>query len=430
MSYLRTLVMVGVCVFCAMAFVQPVFAQGASSGPEIIEARRLMRAHFDEHRARIKEHIARMEERLCERAAHLEERYGMRMPRMCRGGDELEEHPTVALYVTPATIPTGGTATLAWTSEHADACVASGGWSGPRATSGNEGVSPTATTTYTLSCTNGAGTATDSVAVNVTGSVPTAPLPLVVLTAEPTQVIANSTSTLFWTATHASSCTASHGWSGPRATSGSEVVTIAATTTYVLACTNPGGTATASVEVAVIPPTPTVSTGKVVVSEVLFDPASASQGGDTYNEWVEIHNGMNVPIDLHGWTMHDTVLGTATDTLATTTLVLPPGGYLIVTRSTTTDTFWAPYPQGTLVVYLGEPLGSGGLSNAGEAVVLRDAAGAMVDGVSWGTNTSVLDPSVSLVGFAEGMSIARVPVSADIDTAADWTLLATPTPGA
>lgn len=421
------MVLVGVCVLSGVAFLQPVAAE-ASSETRIVEVRHLMHEHFDEHRARIRERIARMEEQLCERAGHLEERYGVRMPRMCRGSDEPGE-PAVALSATPAAIVTGGTATLTWTSEHTDTCAASGGWSGPRAMSGSEVVSPTATTTYVLSCTNPSGTASDSVVVGVSVSVPTTPLPLVTLTADPTHVAIGGTSTLSWAGTGASSCSASRGWNGPRATSGSEIVTVAGTTTYVLACTNLGGTATASVEVVVTPPTPTVPTGKVVVSEVLFDPASASQGGDTYNEWVEIHNGMNIPVDLHGWTMHDTVLGTATDTLATTTLMLPPGGYLIVTRSTTTDTFWAPYPDGTLIVYLGEPLGSGGLSNAGEAVVLRDAAGAMVDGVSWGTNTSVLDPSVSLTGFVEGMSIARTPVSTDTDTAADWTILATPTPG-
>lgn len=414
-------------MFYTMLCVQPLAAQ-ASSNARLVEAGHLMHERFDEHRTRIKERIVRLEERLCERAARLKERYGMRMPRMCHGSYESEE-PMVALSATPTTIVIGDTATLTWMSERADMCVASGGWSGPRATSGSEVVSPIATTTYVLSCTNTSGTASDSVVVGVTVSTPITPLPLVTLTAAPTHVVAGDTSTLSWVGAGASSCAASNGWSGPRATSGSEAVTVAATTTYVLACMNLGGTATASVEVVVTPPTPMVPTGKVVVSEVLFDPASASQGGDTHNEWVEIHNGMNIPVDLHGWTMHDTVLGTATDTLATTTLMLPPGGYLIVTRSTTTDTFWAPYPDGTLVVYLGEPLGSGGLSNAGESVVLRDATGTMVDGVSWGTNTSVFDTPVSLTGFVEGMSIARTPVSTDTDTAADWTILAAPTPG-
>lgn len=49
--------------------------------------------------------------------------------------------------------------------------------------------------------------------------------------------------TLSWTATNATSCTASNGWTGSRATSGTEQVgPITAATTYALACSGNGGT--------------------------------------------------------------------------------------------------------------------------------------------------------------------------------------------
>ena len=44
--------------------------------------------------------------------------------------------PTVTLTASPATVANGGMSTLTWSSENATACIASGGWSGPVATSG------------------------------------------------------------------------------------------------------------------------------------------------------------------------------------------------------------------------------------------------------------------------------------------------------
>jgi hypothetical protein len=61
-------------------------------------------------------------------------------------------------------------------------------------------------------------------------------------------VIAGSGVTITWTSS-GSSCTASGGWSGGKAASGSEVVTVSATTNFALACTGAGGTANKSVTV-------------------------------------------------------------------------------------------------------------------------------------------------------------------------------------
>jgi hypothetical protein len=66
--------------------------------------------------------------------------------------------------------------------------------------------------------------------------------------------------TLTWSATNATNCTASNGWSGSRATSGTlQVGPISAETTYALACSNNGGTAvSASTTIALtVPSTPT-----------------------------------------------------------------------------------------------------------------------------------------------------------------------------
>ncbi|HEV8357818.1 MAG TPA: hypothetical protein VGQ17_13780 [Gemmatimonadales bacterium] len=76
--------------------------------------------------------------------------------------------PIVTFSASPAFITSDQSSTLTWSSAKATSCSASGGWSGPKALSGSEAVSPAANTTYTLSCTGDNGTATKSVTVTLT----------------------------------------------------------------------------------------------------------------------------------------------------------------------------------------------------------------------------------------------------------------------
>lgn len=338
-----------------------------------------------------------------------------------------QSSPSVDLTAASSTIMQGSSTLLSWSSTNASSCVASNGWSGTKTASGTQSVTPTATTTYTLECGNGTASSSDSVTVNVSATGTPTPLPTVDLSADPLNVTSGGTSTLTWTSTNASTCLASNGngWSGTKATSGTQIVTVNATTTYVLACTNAHGTATDTVEVVAIP-APVVTHGKVVLSEVLAQPV-VSQGSTstTANEWVEVYNGSSTAVDLFEWKIKDAA--TATDTIATTTLMLPSGGYLIITNSTTTADFWS-FPLGTLVVYLKGPIGSG-LNDGGDALYLYDASGAVVDAMSYGTNASVF-PTLATPDPLAGQSAARVPVTTDTNTGADWVVLATPTPGA
>jgi hypothetical protein len=75
--------------------------------------------------------------------------------------------------------------------------------------------------------------------------------PSVTLTANPTTVPVGGTTTLSWTTTNATSCTAAGGnWTGSPATgSGMVALVVSATTTYTLTCTGPGGTTAQSVVV-------------------------------------------------------------------------------------------------------------------------------------------------------------------------------------
>ena len=78
---------------------------------------------------------------------------------------------------------------------------------------------------------------------------PTTPAPTVNLSADPTSVLVESTSTLTWSSTNATSCSAS--WTSQTGTSGSEAVTIntAGNNSFSISCTGDGGTRSASVTV-------------------------------------------------------------------------------------------------------------------------------------------------------------------------------------
>ncbi|HSW92443.1 MAG TPA: DUF4038 domain-containing protein [Patescibacteria group bacterium] len=116
--------------------------------------------------------------------------------------------------------------------------------------------------TYTVRAYDAAGnTSSDSNAVSATTLAPP-PVPTVSLTATPTAIPAGGSSTLDWTSTDATGCTASGSWSGAKAVSGSQVVSgLVTPSTYTLTCSGAGGQATTSATVTPDPDTtaPTVS---------------------------------------------------------------------------------------------------------------------------------------------------------------------------
>ncbi len=77
------------------------------------------------------------------------------------------EDPTLTFTAAQNTINEGATTTLTWNSSNATSCTASNGWNGGKAVDGSEVVGPTATTTYTLTCTGDGGTIADTITVNV-----------------------------------------------------------------------------------------------------------------------------------------------------------------------------------------------------------------------------------------------------------------------
>ena len=177
----------------------------------------------------------------------------------CGGGGSktvaLVPAPTVTLTANPTSVASGAASMLTWSSTNATSCTASGGWSGAKAISGTQSTGAlTMPSSYSLTCPGTGGTSgVASAQVNI---VPTA-----TLVANPTVVASGGASTLTWSSTNATACTASGGWSGAQAISGTQSTgALTTTTAYSLSCSGAGGTS------SVVTATVTIANGAVTIS--------------------------------------------------------------------------------------------------------------------------------------------------------------------
>jgi hypothetical protein len=220
--------------------------------------------------------------------------------------------PAVTLVATKSSVVVGTRATLQWNAKDAQTCAASGGWSGAQPTSGTATTDPlTATTSYTLTCSGAGGSASQSAEVVVTS-----PAPTVTLSASPTTIANGGTSTLSWNSADASACTASGGWQGSVATSGtSSTSALANTTEYQLTCTGAGGSATqsATVTVSALPPVVTLA---AVPSTVTVGTASTLSWSAQNAASCSASGAWSGPKALSGSQSTDVLAGDATYTLS------------------------------------------------------------------------------------------------------------------
>ncbi len=108
-------------------------------------------------------------------------------------------------------------------------------------------------------------------------------LPAVRLSAASTTVIRGNATLLNWSVTDATSCTAGGAWSGARGTVGSQqTAALTASAVYTLSCVGPGGSASGSVTVAVVPP-PSVSVNLSAA------PLAVVRGGKAQLTWSSLN---------------------------------------------------------------------------------------------------------------------------------------------
>ncbi|HTB64661.1 MAG TPA: hypothetical protein VK727_00435 [Steroidobacteraceae bacterium] len=196
----------------------------------------------------------------------------------CSAGQNVQPAaPTVSISAAATTVAIGGTTALTWSSTNATTCTGSGGWTGSLAPSGTQMTAAlTTTTSYSVTCSGPGGTG-----MPATLAVAVVPAATVSLVANPQSVAAGGTSVLTWTSTNATSCTASGGWTGVQATSGTQMTAAVTTgTSYSLTCTGPGGAGTpAAVTVAVVAMTPAAT------ASLMASPSSVATGGTSTLTW-------------------------------------------------------------------------------------------------------------------------------------------------
>jgi len=156
------------------------------------------------------------------------------------------------------------------------------------------------------------------------------------------------------------------------------------TGTRIPAVATARGTSAATAAVAAGPST-------LRLSEILPNPGE--DGRDTDLEWVELVNVGSEAVSLAGWKLGDAA---QLDVLPAGSV--PPGGYVIVAAKL------AVLREGVLVVRPVDGVIGRGLNNGGDAVVLIDPAGEVVDAISYGDNDDEFDPPAPLP--AEGETLA------------------------
>ena len=187
----------------------------------------------------------------------------------------------------PTKIAAGQQVTLTWKTLDADSANIAG--IGNVAVNGSLTVSPTTTTTYSLTARNNVNDETSSVTVVVTGL--TGPQ-LSNCTASPTNISAGQSSTLSWTSTNADFVSIQPGV-GQVAKSGSVSVTPSQTTTYVITA-NTAADASSSCSITV-----TVGAALPVISSFTATPASINAGQSSTLQW-SVQNADAVSISSIG----------------------------------------------------------------------------------------------------------------------------------
>lgn len=283
--------------------------------------------------------------------------------------------PTLNLSINPTSILVGQSATLTWSSSNTvNPCTASGAWSGNKNTGGTQSTGTLSTTgsrTYTLQCTNSAGTAiTRSVTLAVTNSPtptpsptppPPPPNPTVDLRINnnngPITVTNGDSANLTWTSSNATSCTASGAWSGSRAVPSGSASTGAITSsrTWTLTCRNSAGVSradsvTANVTgVPTAPPTPPPASPTLNLS---VSPTSVQTGTAATLTWSS-SNTVNPCVASGAWTGNKNIGGSqSTGTFSTTgnrtfTLRCNNSSGVSITRSVTLSVTANPTPAPT-----------------------------------------------------------------------------------
>lgn len=162
--------------------------------------------------------------------------------------------PIVSISTSPLSVVAGQAANITWSAANATACTASGAWSEPIDTSGTRITTQTfaGSYVYTATCTGPGGSSSAQATLSVSAN-PLLAAPTISISLSSASTTSGQASTLTWSTTNATLCSASGAWSGTLATAGSLSVAQLAIGSYRygIDCTGPGGSAGSSATLSV-----------------------------------------------------------------------------------------------------------------------------------------------------------------------------------
>lgn len=281
----------------------------------------------EEHRAK----ALKIFKAICNYRIKLNQKYPkIPVPRVCKNLNPEEPKPaTLELTIDPISINEGENTTISWASENALSCEASGAWSGEKTLTGEETVSPSVNSTYTLTCDGALGGVEKSVSV------------VVVLPPPPPLDVCENL----------------------------EGVQESIPDGYHQEGNN-----------CILDEEPKPVLDHLIISEF-------SYRGTAALEWVEIYNNTGSDVNIDGWTISD---GNSGDVIPTTNI--PDKSFAIIV-GLTADTSLLSLPEGTIVITLANStIGSGLNDSSNDSVTITDNNAAVVDSVSYGSGDGLVPP--------------------------------------
>ena len=165
----------------------------------------------------------------------------------------------------------------------------------------------------------------------------------------------------------------------------------------------------------------------ILINEIMYNP----EQNDDFNEWVELHNPMDLPINLSGWSLTDNY---EEDFLegdldhGSGTMTIPPKGYAVIADHETKIYENYSIPDKAIRIYVDDLSIGNGLGNDADKLILKNSLGSIVDAVEWGQNYTDI-PGSPAETVSEGHSMARYYEVDTNDSKTDFYEGIAPTPG-
>ncbi|MBI5079492.1 lamin tail domain-containing protein [Candidatus Wolfebacteria bacterium] len=159
----------------------------------------------------------------------------------------------------------------------------------------------------------------------------------------------------------------------------------------------------------------------IVINKVYYDTAPG-KGLEGDNEWIELYNKTDEPVDVSGWTVCD---NTSCDVLPPSPGI-PAKGFAVITGATTTWDYWH-IPAGIIKIVLADGKIGNGLNNDADMLSLTSSDGAVMDRMNYGVPDpgwnyynalNVWNPGA--VDVPEGGALSRSPTGYDTNQPSDF----------